>query len=75
MGHTEQIKMTNTPDTDESLMVYSARGIQANGLMGLSICMNGSQALYKSGLMPITNPKGTATAQASKKPSATRNKE
>ena len=36
IGQTEQIKMTKMPEMEESLMVYSANGIQAKGLMGLS---------------------------------------
>ena len=36
MGQTEQMKMTKMPLTSESFRVYSAKGIQASGLMGLS---------------------------------------
>ena len=72
MGHTEQMKMTKMPLTSESFSVYSASGIHASGLMGLSTWMNGSNALRISGDMPIRKPSGTATSTASKKPSPTR---
>jgi hypothetical protein len=41
IGQTEQMKITNTPDTDESLIVYSASGIHASGEIGLSTWMKG----------------------------------
>ena len=37
IGHTEQIKITKIPEIAESLMVYSAIGIQANGEIGFRI--------------------------------------
>ena len=36
IGHTEQMKITKMPLTEESLIVYSANGIHASGEMGLS---------------------------------------
>ena len=72
MGQTEQMKMTKMPLTSESFSVYSASGIHASGLMGLSTWMNGSNALRMRGDMPIMKPTGSATSTAKKKPSATR---
>src|SRR5882672_6082001 len=34
IGHSEQMNITDTPETDESLIVYSASGIQASGEIG-----------------------------------------
>ena len=75
IGHTEHIKMTKIPEIDESLIVYSAMGIHANGEIGFRICINGLKAAYANGDIPIKNPKGIATSIASKKPSPTRAKE
>src|SRR3954466_16115266 len=49
IGHSEQMKITKIDDRPESLMVYSASGIQASGEIGLSTWMNGSSALFISG--------------------------
>jgi hypothetical protein len=70
IGQTEQMKITKMPEIDESLIVYSASGIQASGEIGLSTWMKGSKARRSSGDMPITKPSGTATAQASRKAQA-----
>ena len=64
IGQIEQMKITNTPEMLESLIVYSASGIQASGEIGFNTWMNGSSARYTSGLMPITNPSGIATSAA-----------
>ena len=44
IGQTEQMKITKMPEMLESLIVYSASGIQASGEIGLSTWMNGSSA-------------------------------
>src|SRR5712671_3678557 len=44
IGQTEQMKITNTPEMELSLMVYSASGIQASGEIGFSTWMNGLSA-------------------------------
>ena len=41
IGQSEQMKITNTPETDESLMVYSASGIHASGEIGFRTLMYG----------------------------------
>src|SRR4030065_355320 len=44
IGHSEQMKITNTAEIDESLMVYSANGIHARGEIGFSNWMKGLSA-------------------------------
>src|SRR5215813_11886991 len=55
IGQTEQMKITKIDEIDESLMVYSASGIQASGEIGFNTWMNGSSARLMSGDMPIRN--------------------
>src|SRR5271168_532237 len=64
MGHTEQMKITNTAEADELLIVYNAIGIQASGEIGFNTWMKGSKARNASRDMPIKKPSGTATSSA-----------
>src|SRR6218665_3162306 len=69
IGHTEQMKITKIPEIDESLIVYKASGIHANGEIGLGIWMNGFNARCISGDMPSRNPNGIGTTAAITNPS------
>src|ERR1700682_4735769 len=64
IGHTEQMKITNTADVDELLIVYNAIGIQASGDIGFNTWMNGLKVRNASRDMPIRKPSGTATSSA-----------
>src|SRR5450830_1055906 len=55
IGHTEQMKITKIPEIDESLIVYKASGIHANGEIGLRIWMKGFNARCINGDMPNKN--------------------
>src|SRR5262245_25046251 len=66
VGHNEQLKIKKIDERLESLIVYSASGIQASGEIGLRIWINGSRALLIKGDIPIRKPTGTATATASR---------
>src|SRR6185295_20341479 len=68
MGHSEQMKITNIDEVALSLIVYSASGIHASGEIGFNTWINGSNARYSSGDMPIRKPRGIATSAASPKP-------
>src|SRR5215813_12251468 len=72
VGHNEQMQITKIDERLESLIVYSASGIQASGEIGLSTWMKGSSALLIKGDMPMRNPAGTATAIANRYPVSTR---
>src|SRR4029079_11555515 len=52
VGHSEQMKITKIDDRLESLIVYSASGIQASGEIGFGTLKNGSKAFLIKGGHP-----------------------